>query len=116
MTQVEPWPFDGPVIGEQLKSHPIGDEDEIAPWIVAEPVKQIRSDRANKLTFKEKRELEQLDKEIEALTAEKGEISQLLEGGTADYEALQRASSRFVEIGKLLDEKEMRWLELSEKE
>ena len=35
MTQVEPWPFDGPVIGEQLKSHPIGDEDEIAPWIVA---------------------------------------------------------------------------------
>lgn len=81
-----------------------------------EPVKQIRSDRANKLTFKEKRELEQLDKEIEALTAEKGEISRLLEGGTADYEALRRASSRFVEIGKLLDEKEMRWLELSEKE
>ena len=79
-----------------------------------EPVKQIRSDKANKLSFKEKRELEQLDKEIEALTAEKGEISRLLEGGTADYEALQRASSRFVEIGKLLDEKEMRWLELDE--
>ena len=56
------------------------------------------------------------DKEIEALTAEKGEISRLLEGGTADYETLQRASSRFVEIGKQLDEKEMRWLELSEKE
>ncbi|MBQ1618512.1 MAG: ABC-F family ATP-binding cassette domain-containing protein [Bacteroidales bacterium] len=81
-----------------------------------EPVKQIRSDKANKLSFKEKRELEQLDKEIEALTAEKGEISRLLEGGTSDYGALQRASSRFVEIGKLLDEKEMRWLELSEKE
>ena len=35
MAKVEPRPFDGPPIGEQFESHPIGDKDEVAPWLVA---------------------------------------------------------------------------------
>ena len=35
MAKVKPWPFDGPPIGEQFKSHPIRDKEEVAPWVVA---------------------------------------------------------------------------------
>ena len=52
----------------------------------------------------------------EALTAEKAELTSQMNGGTLDYQALQKASTRFGEIGPLLDAMETRWLELSEKE
>ena len=65
-------------------------------------------------TFKEKREFEQLEKEIPELTSEKEAITQKLNSGDTSYEELQQLSIRIGEISKLLDEKEMRWLELSE--
>ena len=72
--------------------------------------------KPQRLSFKEKREMEQLEAEIEALTAEMAELAAQMNGGTLDYQALQKASTRFGEIGPLLDAKETRWLELSEKE
>ena len=70
--------------------------------------------RARKLTFKEKRELEQLEKDIDALTKEKEEINAALCGGTTDVNEITRLSKRLPLLCDELDEKEMRWLELSE--
>jgi chemotaxis receptor (MCP) glutamine deamidase CheD len=62
----------------------------------------------------EQRELEQLEKDMEELNAEKERIEALLSGGTASMDEIAGASERFGEVRDLLDEKEMRWLELSE--
>lgn len=67
-----------------------------------------------KLTFKEKRELEQLEKDIEALEAEKKQIEEALCGGTTSVEEITTMSKRLPVLNDELDEKSMRWLELSE--
>ena len=67
-----------------------------------------------RFSFKEKREFEQLGKDIEALGAEKETIQAQLNSGQLPYDQLQILASRIAEITDLLDEKELRWLELSE--
>lgn len=66
------------------------------------------------LSFKEKREFETLEKEIADLTKEKKVITEKLASGAAPFEELQQLSHRIGEVTQLLDEKEFRWLELSE--
>ncbi len=65
-------------------------------------------------SFKEKREFESLEKEIAELTKEKQEITNKLNSGATPFEELQQLSLRIGEVTELLDEKELRWLELSE--
>ena len=67
-----------------------------------------------KLTYKEQKELEQLEKDLESLAAEKAELEEALSSGTMPFDKLQEASHRIGEIIELTDEKEMRWLELSD--
>ena len=67
-----------------------------------------------KLSFKEKFELETLEKEMPALQEEKRKLEEKM-AGNIPYEELQKAADRISEIIVVLDEKEMRWLELSEK-
>ena len=69
-----------------------------------------------KLSYKEKRELEQLEKDIEALEAEKKQIEEALCGGTTSVEEITTMSKRLPVLNDELDEKSMRWLELSEVE
>lgn len=66
--------------------------------------------------FKEKREFETLTKDIAALGAEKETITQQLIDGNLPFDQLSKLSARIGEIALLLDEKELRWLELSELE
>ena len=66
------------------------------------------------LSYKEKREFETLEKEIEALTREKALVTEKLNSGSTPFEELQQLSTRIGEVSRLLDEKELRWLELSE--
>ena len=68
------------------------------------------------LTFKEKREFELLEKEISDLSKEKEVITEKLNSGSTPFEELQQLSVRIGEVTRLLDEKELRWLELSEVE
>ncbi len=75
---------------------------------------QRASDRKEKLSFKERKEFEQLDAEIEALNNEKAELERLFNSGETITDVAEK-SARYTEISNLLDEKEMRWLELSEK-
>ena len=72
-------------------------------------------ERAPKLTFKERKEFESLTTEIAALTAEKAELEAIFNSG-AEIPDIAEKSARYTEVSDLLDEKEMRWLELSEKE
>ena len=66
-----------------------------------------------KLSYKEQRELEQLEKDIALLTSEKEGLEAAMNGGITDHDQLGRMASRFSEVTALLDEKETRWLELS---
>ncbi len=70
--------------------------------------------KKRKLTYKEQKELEQLEKDLEALASEKAELEAKLSTGTLAFEDLQKASERIAEIIDATDEKELRWLELSE--
>jgi ATP-binding cassette subfamily F protein uup len=65
-------------------------------------------------SFKEKREFELLEKEISELTKERTTVTEKLNSGDTPFDELQKLSVRIGEIAKLLDEKEFRWLELSE--
>jgi len=67
-----------------------------------------------KVSFKEKREFELLAKEIETLTVEKSSIHEKFSQGNLSFDELQSLSERIGAVTQMLDEKEMRWLELSE--
>ena len=71
-------------------------------------------DSRRRLSYKEKREMEQLEKDIEALEAEKRKIEEALCGGTTSVEEITTMSKRLPVLNSELDEKSMRWLELSE--
>ena len=70
--------------------------------------------KKKKLSYKEQKELEQLEKDLEALAAEKADLEGRLSSGTLAFDELQAASERIGQIMELTDEKELRWLELSE--
>lgn len=72
-----------------------------------------RSERPAKLSFKERKEFETLTTEIDALTAEREALEQAFADGSI-IDDIEAKSKRYNEVKDLLDEKEMRWLELSE--
>ena len=80
----------------------------------AAPKQNYRTESKRKLTFKERKEYESLEEEIMALEEEKTEIEQEMSSGTLDNETLVKKSMRIQEVIALIDEKSMRWLELSE--
>ena len=76
--------------------------------------KEIRAPAKRQLSFKEKREFEILEKEIQQLTKEKELVNGKLNSGNTPFDELTALSNRIGEVNRLLDEKELRWLELSE--
>ena len=77
------------------------------------PVQEVPA-KKKKLTYKEQKEMEQLEKDVEALTAEKASIEAQLSSGTLPFDQLQAASERIGQIMDDIDEKELRLLELYE--
>ncbi len=67
-----------------------------------------------KMSFKEKREFETLGNDIASLETEKVSIAEKMSTGNLGFEELQKLSARMIEISRLLEEKELKWLELSE--
>ena len=78
--------------------------------VVAKPVEKPK----RKLSFKEQRELEQINKDLPALEQEKATITERMSQPGMNYDEIQRVSARITQITQLVEEKEMRWLELSE--
>lgn len=79
-----------------------------------EKTSRVRLNEKRKMSYKEKREFEQLEKEIADLETEKALIEELLCSGTLSVDELTEKSKRLPVVGDLIDEKTMRWLELSE--
>lgn len=90
-------------------------KNETAPVKEDKSTKRKRTtEQRHKMTYKEKTEYAQLEKDIAALEKEKNLIEEQLCSGNLSIEELTEKSKRLSEIKVLLDEKEMRWLELSE--
>lgn len=88
--------------------------------ISADKADGVRKDKSNdspkKLSYMEQRELMALEKEIPKLEAEKAELHNLLySGGISDYKILEEKSRELTALEESLDEKTLRWMELSEK-
>ncbi len=79
---------------------------------VAEKKVKPQSDRPRKLSFKEKRRMEELEQLMEQLNAEKAELEALFASGSADD--IQAKSARYQEVNSALDDAELEWLTLSE--
>ena len=77
------------------------------------PIKP-RENEKRRLSFKERREFEQLEQEINELEAEKKDIEEALCSGTLSVDELTEKSKRLPRLTEMIDEKTMRWLELSE--
>ena len=75
---------------------------------------QVTTQKSKKLSYKEQREFETLEKEIPALEKEKESITAQMSGAALPYDQLQALTARITEVTRLLEEKEFRWLELSE--
>jgi len=84
---------------------------------VSKSPKKNTSSASNKqkLSYKEKTEFEELEHELEKLNAEKAEIEKMLSEATVDAEEITKKSKRLSELNEMIDTKEFRWLELSEK-
>ena len=80
----------------------------------ATPAPSFKANKTRKLTYKEKKEMEQLELDIEQLEQEKSEIETALSSGNITVEEITTLSKRLPLLNDELDEKTMRWLELSE--
>ena len=75
---------------------------------------KTKTEQKRRLSFKEKKELEELEEKLPQLEEEKASLEALLSGGTSTADEIAKASKRYQEVQEELDEAEMRWLELSE--
>ena len=94
------------------------DEEKTAAAAKAKPATQASQpapSRPAKLTFKEKREMEQIEQELQQLEQEKAGLETELNSGTLPYDQLQQKSARIGQIIEQTDQLTLRWLELSEK-
>lgn len=79
-------------------------------------VEKVKTEKKRRLSFKEKQELEELEKQMPILEEEKTQLESLLSGGATDPNEISKTSARYKEVQEALDLAEMRWLELSEVE
>ncbi|MCM1164107.1 MAG: ABC-F family ATP-binding cassette domain-containing protein [Muribaculaceae bacterium] len=98
---------------EWLKARRAAEAAEAAPR--KEPQARRTQERPARLSFKERKELEALTVDIDNLTVEKGALEEQFNTGSVEGDYAE-AARRYEEIKTLLDEKELRWLELSERE
>ena len=80
-----------------------------------EPAARQQNRNENRMTFKERKEFESLTAELEELNSEKANLEELFNSG-AVIEDMATKAKRYNDLKEIIDEKEFRWLELSEKE
>ena len=91
-------------------------KEEATPVQEKRPRREYRNPEKRKMTYKEKIEFSRLEEEIALLESEQKEIEAALCGGTASISEITEMSKRLPLLKEELDEKSMRWLELSELE
>jgi ATP-binding cassette subfamily F protein uup len=92
-------------------------EKEPEPVVKATPVEKpvVPMQKGAKLSFKEQKEFEDLEKEMAKLEAEKEALIEKLNGGSEDFQLLANWAKEIETLKNTLEEKELRWLELSER-
>ena len=95
---------------EERKPEPVSKTPSAPDAAKAKP----RAEQKRKLTFKERQEFMQLEQDIERLESEKSQIESALSSGTVSVDQITEMSKRLPRLTEELDEKSMRWLELSE--
>lgn len=91
-------------------------EQPVKPQSTAEKPRR-QAERPARMSFKERKEFEAITAEIEALNAEKAALEEFFASGrSCPADEFNGKSQRYAAIGDIIDEKELRWLELSEKE
>jgi ABC transport system ATP-binding/permease protein len=93
---------------------PFPNEEPTAKEVPAAVAASLPAVAKKQLTYKEKREFEGLEQDIARLTREKQEVTEKMNNGATPFDELQQLSIRVGELSTLLDDKELRWLELSE--
>ena len=101
-------------IWEKEQEEAKGREASPAPAVTDSKPAEKNAGEKKRFSYKEKREFELLTKELETLGQEKEQLTAQLNDGSMGYEKLQEITSRLTTVTGLLDEKELRWLELSE--
>ncbi len=102
---------------EALASNKLTDERQIMKVQEAEkpaPTAPVKKE-GKQLSFNEKREFELIEKELPQLQAKKIQLETTLSSGTLDFTALQSTAEQIAALSNEIDEKEIRWLELSER-
>ena len=119
--QVRDYPGNYTLYRMQKKADTLGDDNFATE--IAKPTAAIVNNPppsaaggSKKLSFKEKFEFENLEKEMPALETERDSINEKLASGTLPFEEVDKLTKRIGAIVLLLEEKELRWLELSEKQ
>jgi ATP-binding cassette subfamily F protein uup len=82
--------------------------------VIDKPVKEESKSEKKKLSFKEKQEFDQLQPEIQQLEKRKENLTTEMNNGTADHAQLLKLSEEIKQVTETIDEKTLRWLELSE--
>lgn len=103
-------PFNGNYSDYRLQE----DAEESAPVVIKKPEAPAPTEFKKKVSFKEKKEHEELQKQISSLEVEKKSISEQLEKDNLDSLKLVEASKRIQSINDELDQRTLRWLELDE--
>ncbi|MBR6433404.1 MAG: ABC-F family ATP-binding cassette domain-containing protein, partial [Bacteroides sp.] len=99
---------------KEAKAHLEKEKEKEAVQAQEEKTVKIRLNEKRRMSFKERREFEQLEREIADLETEKTAIEEALCSGVLSVEELTEKSKRLPVLSDLIDEKTMRWLELSE--
>ena len=99
---------------EWLSLNPVNTDRKAGPSNAAKPRSNRQDGERRRMTFKEKREFETLEKEIAILEAEKKQIEDALSSGALSVDVITTMSKQLPVVNDELDEKSMRWLELSE--
>ena len=98
---------------KQLEDRKVNDDIKAAK-VETKTQASVKEETKTKLTYKEKQEFESLEKKIAKLEIEKAELTEKLSSGKLSSEELVEGSNRITSLMELIDEKTMRWLELSE--
>ena len=99
---------------KDAKVHQEKEKEKEAAKAQEDKTAKVRLNEKRRMSFKEKREFEQLEQEIADLETEKNAIEEALCSGTLSVDELTEKSKRLPELSDLIDEKTLRWLELSE--
>ena len=112
--EVQDFPGNYTQYREWKKLQPKAEEVSGSKFQVSGSKASYRNDTRRRLSYKEKLEFQQLERDIEELTLEKSAAEEALSSGTLSVEEITKLSERFQVVTQQLDEKEMRWLELAE--